>query len=74
MISHRDRLWKILSLPPAEFQIAEAQCHNGVITAHNFFTKTINAWKSQTNGSLMDLCDILKQNGFQLSAGKYVKY
>jgi hypothetical protein len=69
VIDNRGHVWRILDIPYAEVKAAEDLCRCGTITIRDLFTNMISSWKSKTNGSWKDLCDILNENGFKTSAG-----
>jgi hypothetical protein len=70
LIDKKSEVWEILVIPYADVKEAEDQYRCGLITIRSLFTKMISTWKSQTNRSSMDLCTILNDYGFKLSAGK----
>jgi hypothetical protein len=69
LLINKGQLWGILDIPCADVKTAEDQYGSGRITIHDLFTRMISSWKSKTNGSPKDLCDILNANGFKTSAG-----
>jgi hypothetical protein len=68
LMEHKSRLWWGLGIPPADVKAAEDQYRRDG-TMGDLFTRMISSWKSKTNGSQKDLCDILNENEFQMSAG-----
>jgi hypothetical protein len=69
LLFNRGQLWGGLGIPLADVKQAEDRCRCSTITIHDLFTRMISSWKSKTNGSQKDLCNILSANGFKRSAG-----
>jgi hypothetical protein len=69
LLINKGLLWGILEIPCAEVITAEDQYGSGRITIRDLFTRMISSWRSKTNGSRKDICDILNANGFKTAGG-----